>query len=279
MGKTIIYSLAFIALGLSSASLGPTLPALAAQTHVEMSQISHLFVFRSLGTMIGSWLIGRCYDRLAGHPLLALSLVVSAVAMLLVPVVKLLWLMSMVFLFLGMASGSINVGGNTLIVQVHGERVRPFISTLHFAFGAGGLLAPVLVALFADQSDSLQLTYCMLALLGILPAVFVWLSASPRSARHRHPGKDAKVPALIVFTLVFFFFLEVGGEAGLMGWIFTYSTARGMDNQTAAYITSAFWAAFSVGRLATIWLAMRFSAPPLIVAHLSIWLILAGSDC
>ncbi|MEK7831338.1 MAG: MFS transporter, partial [Acidobacteriota bacterium] len=59
MSKTILYSLAFVALGLLSGSIGPTLPALAAQTNVEMKQISNLFVARSAGTLVGSWLIGR----------------------------------------------------------------------------------------------------------------------------------------------------------------------------------------------------------------------------
>ncbi|MGH9766116.1 MAG: MFS transporter, partial [Blastocatellia bacterium] len=90
MRKTILYSLAFIALGLGSGALGPTLPALAAQTNAEMKQISNLFIARSFGTMIGSWMIGRLYDRTAGHPLLASSLLASAVAMALMPSATLL---------------------------------------------------------------------------------------------------------------------------------------------------------------------------------------------
>src|SRR5262245_66669477 len=81
MSKTILYSIAFTALGLVVGSLGPTLPALAANTQVEMKQISHLFIARSLGTMLGSWLIGRWYDRIAGHPLMAASLLASAITL------------------------------------------------------------------------------------------------------------------------------------------------------------------------------------------------------
>src|SRR5262249_16452972 len=88
MRKTTLYSLAFIALGLGSGSLGPTLPALAAQTNSELKQISNLFIARSFGTLIGSWLIGRFYDRASGHPLLASLLLASAVALALIPSVK-----------------------------------------------------------------------------------------------------------------------------------------------------------------------------------------------
>src|SRR5215471_3522157 len=104
MRKTALYSLAFIALGLGTGSLGPTLPALAAQTNAEMKQISNLFIAPSFGTMIGSWLIGRCYDRIAGHPLLALSLLASAVAMALIPSATLMPILLILIMFMGIAS-------------------------------------------------------------------------------------------------------------------------------------------------------------------------------
>src|SRR2546428_9150152 len=139
MRKTILYSLAFIALGLGTGSLGPTLPALAAQTNAEMNQISNLFLARSFGTMIGSWMIGRFYDRIAGHPLLASSLLAAAAALALAPSAPQLPILLALFAFMGIALASINVGGNALIVPVHGERVRPVISLLPFPFGLGGL--------------------------------------------------------------------------------------------------------------------------------------------
>ena len=111
MSKTILYSLAFVALGLISGSIGPTLPALAAQTHVEMKQISNLFVARSLGTMLGSWMIGRAYDRVTGHPLLAASLLAAAIAMAAIPVTNLLWLLLAISAFVGLASASIKICG------------------------------------------------------------------------------------------------------------------------------------------------------------------------
>src|SRR5262249_8759340 len=146
MRKTILYSLAFIALGLGSGSLGPTLPALAAQTNSEMRQISNLFIARSFGTMIGFWVTGRFYDRISGHPLLASSLLALAGALALTPSAARLPALFLLVAFIGIASASINVGGSSLITVVHGERVRPFISMLHSAFGLGGLLAPMLVA-------------------------------------------------------------------------------------------------------------------------------------
>src|SRR5262245_42224761 len=103
MRKTILYSLAFIALGLGSGSLGLTLPALAAQMNAETKQISNLFIARSFGTMIGSWMIGRFYDRIAGHLLLASSLLAAAAALALVPSAPQLPILLALTTFLGVA--------------------------------------------------------------------------------------------------------------------------------------------------------------------------------
>lgn len=273
MSKTILYSLAFIALGLISGSIGPTLPALAAQTNVEMKQISNLFVARSFGTMLGSWMIGRMYDRFTGHPLLAGSLLASAVAMALFPMSSFLWVLLALSGFIGLASASINVGGNALIVMVHGERVRPFMSVLHFAFGLGGFLAPMFVAQFEGRANSLQLAYWMLALLGLPPALLTLLSRSPVPQISHHEERASAIPTLLLCLMVAFFFLEVGAEASVMGWVFSYAVKHGIATQTAYHINSAFWAAFTVGRLATIGLSMRFSALAVVIVNLCLTLL------
>ncbi len=274
MSKTFLYSLAFIALGLGSGSLGPTLPALAAQTHAELREISNLFIARSFGTMVGSLLIGRLYDRGIGHPLLAASLLGLAVAMALLPSATLVWLLLLLSMGLGLASASVNVGGNALIVQEYGHRVRPFMSTLHFAFGLGGLLAPMLVAQVVHYANSLQITYWSLALLTLPVAVITFLAPGPKPAEHKHLDPAAPLPRLTIALFAFFFFLEVGAEASVMGWYFSYAAERGMSAQTAAYMNSAFWAAFTVGRLVTIWLTTRFNVVSLVVAHLCLTLLI-----
>ena len=48
------------------AVLGPTLPYLAKFTQTSFSQISLLFIARSLGYLAGSFIGGYLYDRVSG---------------------------------------------------------------------------------------------------------------------------------------------------------------------------------------------------------------------
>ncbi|NJN94713.1 MAG: MFS transporter [Anaerolineales bacterium] len=144
--KTAAYYLAFVALGLTSATLGPTLPNLAEHTRSNLREISYLFTARSLGYLIGSFLGGRLFDRKPGHPVMALMLVGMVAALVVIPLIPALWLLIAVMLFLGLVEGAVDVGGNTLLVWVHRHRVGPYMNGLHFFFGVGAFLSPLIVA-------------------------------------------------------------------------------------------------------------------------------------
>lgn len=273
--QTMGYYVAFIALGLSSASMGPTLPGLAEHTQTHLSQISFLFTARSLGYLLGSLLGGRLYDRVAGHPVMAATLILMAGMLILVPLMPLLGLLTLVLLILGMAEATVDVGGNTLLVWVHRHQVGPFMNGLHFFFGVGAFLSPIIIAQAVLMSDDITWAYWVLALL-MLP-VIAWLPrlpspASPADSRddppqqlsHRStsPGGSMGSRArerLLVALIAFFFFLHVGAEVSFGGWIYTYALALGLSSATiAAYLTSAFWGSLTLGRLLAIPIAARF---------------------
>jgi FHS family Na+ dependent glucose MFS transporter 1 len=273
MLNTIRYFASFIALGLITSSLGPTLPALAAQTGASISQISRLFIARSLGTLLGSLLIGRLYDRIGGHPLLGGSLLAAAFILVLMPLMPALWAIFALFILLGLASASINVGGNALTAFVHGARVGPFINALHFTFSLGGTFAPLIIAQFAHRDDSLRLSYTVIALLIIPAALLLWRVPSPIPFSRLPEHNNRPMPIFPVALFVIFLFLEIGGEASLMGWVFSYASARGMNTQEASYLNSAFWASFTFGRLGGILLALRIKPRLIIIPSLICWML------
>jgi FHS family Na+ dependent glucose MFS transporter 1 len=45
----------------------------------------------------------------------------------------------------GIAVGISEVGGNTLLEWLHGDRVGAYLSGLHFSYGVGAFLGPILV--------------------------------------------------------------------------------------------------------------------------------------
>jgi FHS family Na+ dependent glucose MFS transporter 1 len=259
--QTTGYYLAFITLGLISASLGPTLPGLTEQTRSNFSQISYLFTARSFGYLVGSFSVGRLYDRFVGNRVMAAALAVIGLCMFMVP--RMAWLPALILLvfIIGFSQSSVDVGGNTLILWVHGAAVGPFMNGLHFFWGVGAFLAPIIVAWAISQSGGIALAYVGLALLVIPPIVWLLRVPSPDRPLQRAAADtpNAGAPAGLVMTFMAFVFLYVGAEVSFGGWIYTYALTLGLaDAETAAYLTSAFWGALTFGRLLSIPLAARF---------------------
>lgn len=269
ISKTAGYYVAFIALGMAAASLGPTLPGLAEHTRTGLSEISFLFTARSMGYLIGSLLGGRLYDRLPGHFIMATVLMMVAVTLSLAPLMPLLWLLTIVLLVLGMAEGALDVGGNTLLVWVHRHKVGPFMNALHFFFGVGAFLCPIIIAQAVLMSGDITWAYWALALL-IAPVSFVILSL-PSPPTQKLSGDDPAGQAnyLLVALIALFFFLYTGAEVSFGGWVFTYAVALGLATETtAAYLTSAFWGALTMGRLLAIPIAFRFRPRSMLLGSL-----------
>ena len=77
---TFGYYLLFICLGLDLAIIGPTLPALAAQTGARVGQMGLLFLVGSIGYTLGTIISGRVFDRVRGHPVLGIAQLFAAAA-------------------------------------------------------------------------------------------------------------------------------------------------------------------------------------------------------
>ena len=63
-----------------------------------------------------------------------------ATLLVLVPLIPLLWILVLVMLLLGIAQGTVDLGGNVFLVWVHKHKVGAFINGLHFFFGEEGTI-------------------------------------------------------------------------------------------------------------------------------------------
>lgn len=283
--QTLTYFAVFVALGLGGVTLGPTLQGLAAHTGSTLSQISIVFSARSFGYMVGSFLAGRLYDRRPGHPVIAAVLVIMSITLVLAPLMPLLPLLVAVLLIMGVAEGSIDVGGNTMLVWLHGSKVGPYMNGLHFAWGVGAFLSPIIIAQAVVASGDITLAYWLLAALVLPTAVAVLRQPSPHMSTHAAGRPAGRLNVRLLALVLAFFFAYVAAEVTMGGWIFSYAVAMGQTDQTtAAYLTSVFWGSLTLGRLLSMPIASRFSPAAVLqgdligcLASVALILLLPGS--
>lgn len=274
---TIGYYTAFVGLGLVGASLGPTLPGLAENTQTQLSAVSILFTARALGYMGGSILAGWIYDRRQGHPFVALGIVVMAILMALVPLIGLLWVLVGILLLIGLAEATMDVGINTLIVWLHRPNVGPVMNALHFFFGVGAFVAPLIVAQVILFSGGISWAYWIFAF--VLIPIGLWIARLPSPSGVVDVGAKTggKIDFLLTGLTILFLFVYVGVELSFSGWIYTYAVEQtGFTAAQAAYLNSGFWGAFTLGRLLAIPLTARVRPRYMLLGELILAIFCVG---
>jgi FHS family Na+ dependent glucose MFS transporter 1 len=148
----------------------------------------------------------------------------------------------------------------------HGEKSGPYINGLHFSFGLGAFLAPTIYAQILNMGGTYQQAYWILA--GIAVPIALFMLFLPGNPEHPHKqdekanGREdlAKYMPIIVTGMLFLFFY-VSSEVTFGNWIYTYALTLNLGTATqAAYLTSGFWLAFTIGRLISIPVAARFKS-------------------
>ncbi|XP_053384560.1 uncharacterized protein LOC123537019 [Mercenaria mercenaria] len=149
--KTICLSLGFLVLGLCVAIPGPTLLDLEDQVKATTFEMMIVFASRSLGYLLGALLGGVLFDCFDKQLLLFCTLLVSSVATVAIPWSLTLVVMATMFALQGITMGALDTGGNVFCIQLWGKKNPPYIQTLHFAFGIGAFVAPLLAKPFLSH--------------------------------------------------------------------------------------------------------------------------------
>ena len=247
---------AILAVGMLSGALGPLVPELAGRLSVRVEALGSLFSALFLGAVVtqfaGGWLNERIGLRamfMAGVALLTAGIAGIAVAPSL-PVVLLCALVA------GAGQGALDISTNVLVPAVYeGHRAVAAVNILHFSFGAGAVVTPVLIAFTVQRLGTPMPALWLAVLLAaatLLSARRLVLDPSVRREHGAEPGgqKTGLYRRPELWLLAALMFLYVGAEMGVGGWTTVYmqrSSTLGRD--AIAYVASAYWLSLTGGRL------------------------------
>jgi FHS family Na+ dependent glucose MFS transporter 1 len=277
MASTAVYFASYILIGALGGAVGPTLGPFATQVGVGLSTIGIILTTRSLGYLAGALTSSRWMDRIRIHRGLAAAALLAGAVLALLPWARSLGLLMVLVVPLGFATAGLDVGVSTMLLRAYRDRAAPFVSALHFFYGAGGLAAPFLVAAFAAGRETsiyplLTVGFALLAIaLFVIPE-----SARPNAAKvsvsgggaESAPATRAVAPSRGFAVATSVILLYVGAEIGFASWLYEFVHLQ-FAAATATTVTGAFWAAFSVSRLGAVLAARRFSSERILAAAFS----------
>lgn len=105
-----------------------------------------MFTCRGLGYLAGSIVVGKIEHLFNPHLLLMAYFFLLGLSSFLAAVVQSIPLLAILFLVNGIGCSGIDVLSQALTIEVHEEKVDPWMQFLHFCYGVGAFTSPIIMS-------------------------------------------------------------------------------------------------------------------------------------
>ncbi|HIZ56690.1 MAG TPA: MFS transporter [Firmicutes bacterium] len=279
----VIIYLAFISLGLPDALLGAAWPTMYLEFEVPISYAGIISMIIALGTVISSLQSDRLTRWLGAGKVTAISVAMTAVALLGFSFTHSFWLLCIWAIPYGLGAGSVDASLNNYVALHYESR---HMSWLHCMWGVGATLGPYLMGYALAGGKGWHAGYRYIAILQVvLTAILIfslpmWKNRNTGSADAGAPEGKAlslrqviKIPGAKEVMLCFFCYSAVEQTTGL--WASSYLTLyKGVSSETAASFASMFFIGITIGRALSGFITMKLNDTQMI--RLGQGLIAAG---
>ncbi len=263
----VIYA-AFISLGLPDALLGAAWPIMHTQMEVPLSYAGIVTFTIAMGTVVSSLMSDRLTLKLGAGRVTALSVGMTAVALLGFSLCREYWMLFIFAIPYGLGAGSVDAALNNYVALHYSSR---HMSWLHCMWGVGASIGPSIMgwALTQNATDW-PLGYRLVGVIQVaLTAVILfslplWKGRADSIPADGSPVKPmplselVRLPGAKEIMVTFFCYCALESTAGLWASSFL-AFHHGLNEETAAACASLFYIGITVGRAAGGFIANRFT--------------------
>jgi MFS transporter, FHS family, glucose/mannose:H+ symporter len=238
---------------------GGLLPLWGFHIHPDFGTAGDFFLVLGLGVIGGGALAQRLARNTSLERLLAVGYFTAAVALLLLTVAAppaQTWYQCLALFVSGIAAGIMNTAVLEAVTPCYQSNPATVTLTGGIFFGAGSVLAALLLAQSFGDSGATRL----LAVTAVVPAMAgIWAGRVRLEVRqidsHALPGvsltrsmEDLRSPLAILFALLLFF--QFANEWSIAGWLPVFLIDRlGLSPSTAVTLLALYWGALMAGRI------------------------------
>lgn len=146
--KTLALFACFIAHGLVMGVLGPSMMDLEVSVGTTMDKIAYIVTARAGGFAVGSFFTGIFYEKLNVPLTLGVCTALTSFLVAFIPYWRTLYSLISAFIVMGIIMGFGDANINVFLIHIWGKENPPFMQALHFCYGLGALLAPLIIEPF-----------------------------------------------------------------------------------------------------------------------------------
>ena len=263
----IIY-LSFISLGLPDGLLGAAWPVMCMEMNVPVSYAGLVSITIAAGTIVSSLMSDRLTLRFGAGKVTAVSVAMTALALLGFSVTKNYWLLFVWAVPYGLGAGSVDASLNNYVALHYASR---HMSWLHCMWGLGAMIGPYIMGwtLSGGQNWSMGYRYVGFAQVAVMTVLALSLPIwKNRPSEHTETGNTptkaltlgqiVRIPGAKEVLIAFFCYCAL--EQTAMLWGSTYLVRHiGMDEERAASLASLFFIGITTGRFVSGFLTYKLS--------------------
>lgn len=264
----VIY-LAFISLGLPDSLLGSAWPSMYGEFHVPVSYAGVISMIIAVGTVISSLQSDRLTRKLGTGRVTALSVAMTAVALLGFSTSSSFWMLCLWAIPYGLGAGSVDASLNNYVALHYASR---HMSWLHCMWGVGASLGPYVMGYALAGGQGWHRGYGYIAILQIVLTAVLLISL-PLWKRRTQPnpqtgdsapekpltlGQIIRIPGAKEVMITFFCYCAIEQTTGL--WASSYLVLqKGLSADTAARFASLFFIGITIGRALSGFVTMKLN--------------------
>jgi FHS family glucose/mannose:H+ symporter-like MFS transporter len=250
---TAVAHAAFVPTGIVTVLLGPVLPSLSARWSLNDAQAGELFTAQFLASMLGVALSGMLVPRFGYRVVIVLGLLFMVVGVAGLPLGSRFVGMAAVAGY-GVGLGLTIPACNLLVAEVNPANRAAAVSLLNFSWSVGAVACPFLLAPFQRRDNLSTFFYALAAAVLLISAVLARV-AFPPPVKTAQPSEGAleslwaMLQSPVAIALGVLFFVYVGTENAMGGWLATYAK-RLSENPGTLWVTapSFFYTGLLTGR-------------------------------
>ena len=275
----IIY-LSFISLGLPDGLLGAAWPTMYGELDVPVSFAGIISMIICAGTILSSLLSDRLTHRLGPGKVTAISVFMTAVALLGFSISDQFWMLCLWAIPYGLGAGSVDASLNNYVALHYASR---HMSWLHCMWGIGASTGPYIIGFVLSGGQHWSFGYQLVGIAQIFLTAILFISLPIWTGSKENEAGVAtaplslsnalKIPGAKEIMLTFFCYCALEQTAAL--WSGSYLTLHaGLSEEQAASFASLFFLGMTVGRAVSGFVTMKLDDTQMI--RLGICIITVG---
>lgn len=285
---SLIY-LAFISLGLPDSLFGSAWPTIYPAMDVDISAMGFVTMVISGSTILSSLLSERMVSRFGTRAVVAISVLLTALALFGFSTVTAFWMFLLWAIPYGLGAGAIDAALNNYVALHYSSR---HMSWLHCFWGVGTIISPSIMS-YALSNGSWALGYRLVGLLqlGIALILIVTLPVWKIHRSAAEEGRQVKplgirgalnIPGVVPMLLGFFCYCAA--ENTVMQWASSYLVeVRRISAEAGAALGGLFYLGMTAGRFISGFITSRLGDRKMIrlgtiIALLGVFLLVLPID-